>query len=340
MSANSNNKFCYFVLNIKVPISPTTIIPFETDSNIIENEINYKDHLGVAIDACKLLGVKLQVIETRENESDTGNRRYVLRHPYYKKDNGIILKLIEALIFCLSLNGPPVFGSKEPDLYYEFPPNIIQKGKYIIKNQLVEFEESKPYPERTVDFPYSRFFSIDGWGGVSTYINSWKFVPIVFSNPNLLNAARFFTISQNNFYVFPGQREDVILGLEIVSNNLIEQNTFESALLNSFKAIEAVLGILPKKNKKLFIKLDNIGVDFQKEIGYPPYEPMYKLLRKMEYYRNIKSAHGNSTERELTVLELMNFQLCARLIIYSAIEIKTDEYWEPNYFEDRFDGLF
>lgn len=321
------NKYCYLILNIGVPTSSTTVVPYN-DSGERAKKITYKDHLKIAEEACEKIGVRLKVVEMKDNKSEIGNKRYVIRLPYNKKDNGIILKTAEALIFCLSIFSP-ISALKELDIYYEFPSNLIQKRNYIIREKLVRFEEAKIFPERVTNFPNKFFFSYGIVGGVHDYMMAWRFVPIVYFKPRLLNAVRFLTKSQDDFYVYPGQINDVIDKPEEKANNLLEQNSLESALLNSFKAIEAVLGDLPGKKNKLALKIkETTNIDPFTLVGYSELNKLVDVIIEMEKYRNKKSAHGSRIDREIRILELMNFQECAGLIVEHAIINLLPKYWD------------
>lgn len=308
----STNKVCYLVLDIGIPQHPAKVF-FEDG---IEETFTIKDNLLQARKACKKMGIKVRAIEIRDDEKDgLVSKRYVFHNPYYRRDDEKIVKASESFLFSLSLY-IPVSTNKNLLENYCFPSFLVHENEYIIDKELIDFEKNRPYDQRILDFPSLDLFSDTISGGHYDYIKAWKFAIVAFYNPKLFNAIRFFRNSQKNFYVFPGQLDEIINNPNEKANNSLEQNIFEDTLLNSFKAVEAIIGHLPKKDKKLFSKLYEISLDPYEMVGYGTPRPIYIFIREMEKFRDTKSAHGSNLWRDITVLELLNFQEFARTIVY------------------------
>ena len=148
---------------------------------------------------------------------------------------------------------------------------------------------------------------------------AWEIAGLTFSDDSLFKAARFYSRSTDFFHISPGQINDVIATPALSPTTGSDQSRYEDALQNAFKAIEAVIGDLPKDDRKLFIKLKDIGLDPDELVGYRDKKSLYQTLRNMNEARDKKSAHGSTPERKITTFEMMNYQMCAACIIESAL---------------------
>ncbi len=314
----TTNKVCYLLLNIGASAWDSRV----ADSEGNEKIFSQKDQVQVAKKSCRKMGVKVEFIEIRDKEKNFDTqKRFVLRMPYFRKDDVKITKIIESFVFSLELFiGPSYVGNT----HYCFPAELVHNGSYILASDLVALEERKRFYERISS---SDLLSFGISGGQSDYINAWKFSSVVFSEENLFNAVRFLANSQQKFYIYPGELDEIIYGPNENARSSLQQNSLEESLISSFRAIEAVLGNLPTKDTKLFSKMLKIGLDPQEPVGYTDHQPLYKHIRKAEKFRNSKSAHGRSTERDITLLDMQEFQECARLVVYYGLISKTDKYW-------------
>lgn len=192
----------------------------------------------------------------------------------------------------------------------------------MLYEDLVHYEESRPFEERTSEFPglaLSRSF-----GTSETYVDAaWKITPLIMHDANLKLAAQFLSESQDNFFVWPGGMDEAIGQSAYVPKSVYEQVRFENALQNAFKAIEAVIGNPPKSDIKFFQTIKEIGLDPSEEFGLNDL-PLNKVIRKMSIARDKKSAHGSTKDRNISVGELLDYQFCARLIVITAFEKQLD----------------
>lgn len=323
-SLESSNKVCYLLLNIGIPTSDSRIIHLEGE----EKRFSLKDQIKSAKKACKKMGVKIRVLEIRTNDSK--HLRFVFHDPYFRKDDKRVTKAIESFLFSLSLFTPTFIGDNFISNYC-FPSNLVHDNLYILGPELVNFEETRPYEEKVLSSPVSDLLSFGVSGSHSDYMRAWSFSHVVFFNNHLFNAVRFCVNSQKNFYISPGEIDELVENSGEQAKNSIEQNILEDALISSFKAVEAILGDLPKKDTKLLNKVLEIGLDPHELVGYVDKKPLYLHIREMENFRNSKSAHGRSLNRDITFLELKEFQECATTIVYygirSELKKQTNREW-------------
>jgi hypothetical protein len=107
-----------------------------------------------------------------------------------------------------------------------------------------------------------------------------------------------------------------------VAENSRVQATWETALQNAFKAIEAIIGDPPKDDRKFDQLLRSIGLDPYEEVGFGENRSLREEIRFMNIARDKKAAHGSTLNRRLTVGEIHKYQACAGYVCQAAIETK------------------
>ena len=142
--------------------------------------------------------------------------------------------------------------------------------------------------------------------------------------------------SQTSFYLFPGQINEVIYGEPQTPETISVQTRLENALHNAFKAVKAVIGDPPKDERRLDAKLQAIGLDPKAWVGYKTAQPLHSVIRTMSEARDKKAAHGSTPDRAITVAEMLEFQACARLLVWAAVEKEHGTAIQslPAWFED------
>ena len=204
---------------------------------------------------------------------------------------------------------------------FRVPANLVRDIKSVPVDKLARIEETRVPDERILEFPKVAL-------GAAVYISyqqvdaAWKIMPALFKHEELYRAARFLKTSQDHFHVGSGQIAEVLDNPNSAAASGFEQNMLENALQNAFKAVEAVLGDPPKDDGKFFPKIRAIGLDPNKEVGYLNKMPLVKVIRNMNEARDKKAAHGSTTHRTITIGEMMEYQHCARFVVWVAIESK------------------
>jgi hypothetical protein len=148
---------------------------------------------------------------------------------------------------------------------------------------------------------------------------AWGIARALYDNQYLFNSANFLKSSQEKFFVWPGQLDEVIEDTSIAKAGW-EQTRLEDALLNAYKTVEAIIGDIPKDERKYFSKLESIGIDPHETVGYAPKKELHIVIREMNDQRDKKAAHGRTPNREITIGSMLEYQACARYVLVSAIE--------------------
>ena len=308
----NDNRACYLLLQIHIkhynigkPLSTRCI-----------------KSINVAKEAGKSLGIMIWPIRLIYKGHESGNYVYIFRYPRYKKDDLDAVIIGESYFLSLSFTFGPWADLDDTQFVYCFPSELIHDGTLFI-DDLMEYEESRPYNERTIENPtytFGRSFSTSEYDMDA----AWKITPYIYKNRKLKQSLRFLVESQENFFVWPGGIDDAIDQSDYIPKTSFEQIKFENALQNAFKSIEAIIGDPSKDDRKLFVKLREVGVDPTEKIGLDQ-EPISEIIRKMNIARDKKAAHGSTFDRDITVGEMLDYQFCARYILLSAIEHELNE---------------
>ena len=254
----------------------------------------------------------------KEMADHTANR-FFFRFPRYLCDDEKAIRIGESVLLGIDISyGPLPFSDIFlPNPVYSFPSSLFSKNGFVSENDLNQFEESKPYSEQTYSFLGNLFSSC--WISEIHVEAAWRIARVMFSNQDLFNAANFLKSSQEKFYVSPGVLNDVI-GNKSAAMTGREQSALEDALVNSFKTIEAVIGDIPKDDRKFFRNLKREGINPHEIVGYSGKNEIYSVLRAINEARDKKGAHGKTTNREIMIGDLLEYQACARFILICAIE--------------------
>lgn len=299
------NRFYYLLLHLAVPVNsypPSTA------------------HLKVAKKVAHSLGIKLNTItiNVESNKSSYGTGRYLFHFPYFRRDDQLATRFADAILIAASVTFGPFLGENDVISCFRVPKDLIKDREEIYLGELVQSEETRSWNERLTDFPALLLGSSSSLSDYSVEL-AWKLTPLLFSSDDFLRAYSFIKTSQENFYVWPGQFDEVVDNAHSTAASVFEQSRLENALQDSFKAIEAILGDPPKNNDKFFRKIEAIGIDPNMKFGLND-EPIYQVIRAMSDARDKKAAHGSTSNRLITIGEMLVFQNCAHLVVLKASE--------------------
>jgi hypothetical protein len=308
------NQVAYLLLHVHLPsyISP---VP----------SVHHLDGVKSAQRVGKVLGFKIWPIRlTWSHDSCVGLHRYLFRFPRYQRDDQRAQQIAECFLHGLALTFGPFMGPNEVASVFRVPADLVRKSHTVSGDMLVQVEEARSYGARTLEFPHTLGSSISI--SEDYFDEAWKITPVLFQNEVLYRAVRFLKASQDDFFVWPGQINEVIANSDMVAPTSFEQLGFENALQNAFKSIEAVLGDPPTDDSKFFAKMESIGLEPDEEVGYANRIPLHKVIRAMNKARDKKAAHGSTRHRTITCGELMEYQACARMVVWVAIENRLGEH--------------
>lgn len=307
-----DNRVCYLLLYVCVP---SRIFPPPSKRHL--EGIKYIKKAG------KALGVKIWPLRvTREN--GRGEFRYFFRFPRYLKDDQEAQRIGECFLYALALVHGPLMVPHEAASVFRVPVEVVHNASTLTVERLVEIEEARPYNSRTLGFPHTSlyvFFSTTG----KRFDAAWKITPVLRVNERLYRSVCFLKASQDDFFVWPGDIKEVISNPGLTVTTGFEQTNLENALQNAFKAIEAILGDPPKDDNRFFAKIRSIGLEPGMKIGYREKSSLHEVIRRMNEARDKKAAHGSTSYRIITINEMLEYQACARLIVWAAIESELGE---------------
>lgn len=281
-------------------------------------------HLSLARRAAKHLFIRLWSVDLRAGGHGMANPRYFFRFPWYKRDDSRAIHLAEAFLYTASTICPPFMDTNEEAVALRIPKELVKDQETVSLDALVQLETSRDWSDRVTINATSTIAATTRFaeGHIEGF---WRLTPYVCANAMLFDAVRFLAASRQNFYVYPGQIEDVVYNPTEAANTAHEQIALEAALLNAFKAIEAVIGDPPRDDRKLAVKLRDIGLEFHEEIGYGNKDSLGQWIRRMNIERDKKAAHGSTSPRTIRIVDLMEYQACARHIVIAALEHKGSE---------------
>lgn len=293
---NNERKVVYLLLLLGYPYS----------------DFSRSKHKAISNKTATQLGIKLSQlkINTRNSSMD----RYIFRFPRYKRDDVLANKIAEALIYATNITYGPLGEYHEAGLSFPIPLNLIRNNTEVELSMLTDLEENRSWDLRIFQFPTtsigSAIFIDDG-----NIAAAWKITNLLYTRRNFLNAARYLKESQDNFFVWPGQIDDVLFDSSSHFGTGWEQSRLEISLLNTFKVIEAIVGDLPSNDKKLIRKMQLLGIDPYMGFGMLPQRPLFEFLREMNIARDKASAHGSTPPKKILVRDMFYIKIV--LDIYS-----------------------
>ncbi len=266
----------------------------------------------------KSFGIQInhQPIGQKEAAEGAANR-FFFHFPEYYCDEKKATHIGESVLLGIEISFGHFDALFSPDPIYAFPSSLFEQKGFITVDELIGYEESKPYGQRVVEFP--RELLSAQWI-FEIYIKAaWKIATVLFENQSLFNGANFLKSSQERFFVWPGQYDEVI-GDTSVARAGWEQAKLEDALFNAYKTIEAVIGDVPKDDRKFFSKLEQVGINPQEIVGYKSKKEIHTVIRDFNEERDKKAAHGKTPNRDIAIGLMFEYQACARFVLITAIE--------------------
>lgn len=285
-------------------------VPFESPRS---------EHIIEANRAAKAMGIRLLRVPLLMRPPHSPNHRYFFRFRDGHADEAIAIRVAESVLYGMELSFGPWGDSDFPNVVFGFPASLLKRGKPIELRTLIEVEEERPRESRITDFPHM-LLSSAAYTTDNVVAAAWRISKALFRSRRHREAARFLKASQNAFYVFPSAHGEVLADTTATATSGGEQTRLEDAVINAFKIIEALIGDPPRDDRKFFEKLRAIGVDPLEPIGYRSAQPLHEIIREMNRARDRKAAHGGTPDRSLLVVDVLEYQVCARYVLVCALQ--------------------
>lgn len=309
-SLEDGDEVCYLLLHLGVPhqeIWP----PSAVERDILRSAKIAGRQMDVTVWAAALLW--------GEHAFESG-LRYLMRFPRWRRDDARASRIGESVLYAVSLVCGPVFEMKEMVAVFGIPAAVAREKETLRLNGLLQTNVARGFDIEALYFPASTL-------GEAFYLSqlhvdaAWKIAPLLVQDEPLYRATRFLKASQEGFHVWAGESE-VLDHMDCAATTGAEQTSFERALQDAFKAVEAVVGDPPKDDRKFFRKIRKAGLDPHQELGYPDAMELHRVIRDMNEARDKKAAHGSTKPRPITIGELLDYQACARHVVSRAVEHK------------------
>ena len=266
-------------------------------------------------------GVIVWAIRLQDGESRSW-QRYVFRFPDYRRDDSAAEAVADALLHAVSILVGPIAELCEPPLVFLLPMALVRARRTLTYQELIKLDQSTEPWKTIAIFGLLTVFR-QAWGFSDARVEmAWRIAAVTVHDEKLRRAVWFLKASHDNFYVWPGELDEVLANPDHLVWSGVGQTRAENALHNAFKAVEAIIGDPPKDDQKLFQKMSAAGLDPNEPVGYHTEAPLYSVIRTMSRARDTKSAHGSTDDRKLRILEITEYQALAEAVVLAAIEHK------------------
>lgn len=260
--------------------------------------------------------------EPDPNPTDTRRGLYSITFGHHQPDDRLAQRLADAVFAGLAIQGHPLYD--EPPTALRFPSRFAGLQRTCSPDTLVAwYAVSSGSAGMDVMRTWQRI-GTTSWVSPDIVAEVWHVLPALLSH-GLFEASQFLCASLIDFS-FPGDVATEYLavpGRKPLS--FFEQVRVEGAVLNAFKAIEAVIGDPPRDRDKLCRKLLSIGADPHENVGYDDecLRSLVEAVEQLRLYRDKGAAHGSTPwPRQTTFRQLNEFQTVAAGILWHAIDRK------------------
>ena len=268
----------------------------------------------------------IHLVETRRLRAEyvppDNSGRYAFWLLNRANDDARAQRVIDAFLATIALLYKNDFSRMAPfdegPVAYWLPERMLRHGYFLKQSDLRKYDPSLEFRignSATIHQPIVK--------------TAWKLLPVVILDP-YFDAVHFYQASINDFCFLGDAISEVLYGDISQPVSRSEFARAENAVLNAFKAVEAIVGDPPKDDKKFLKKLWEVGIDPSMMVGYmsrgldkgmTEREPIAEKIRKMSNVRDKKAAHGSTkSDRRITYFEIMDFQALAEAVVRIALE--------------------
>lgn len=255
---------------------------------------------------------------TQSSMHDFTNGRFIFWFKNSARDDDKAQRISDALLANIELiYQTAVVPTGESPLAYWLDNNVLYENYFLRYDQ---FKKDIPNLYFRLDYSVTLPRSI--------VKNAWDMLPITLYQP-YFDAVHFYQASIREYCFIGDAITEVLNGYITSPVSRLDFVRAENAVVNAFKAIEAIIGDPPKNESKLRKKFEEIGIDPDGLVGFTGHngsqglEPLIKKIRKFSYLRDKKAAHGRSAiDRRIKYFEIMDLQACTQALIESAINFR------------------
>jgi hypothetical protein len=197
---------------------------------------------------------------------DTRSGLHSITFRAHAADDQLAQRMADAVFAGLAIHEHPL--RSEPPSVLRFPSRLVGKRRACSRDVLVAWY-AVTSGSHILDVMHTQErIGATTWVSPEIVAEVWRVLPALLTI-GLFEGSQFLCASLTDFS-FPGDVATEYLGEPgRKPASFFEQVRVEGAVMNAFKAIEAVIGDPPKNEAKLHHKLAIIGVDPQEQVGYP-----------------------------------------------------------------------
>jgi hypothetical protein len=301
------NKICYLLLYLGAP-----------SWTLQESEAGTL--LAVQQAAELALGISIRTAYLTDSPGSRRDMRYLFSFPDDQRNDRLASEIAETFVCAVSiLHEMQIIETDILDIVMPIPLELIHDQEYILIKELLAYEEARPFDSRTLPWP-SLALRSSTCVGEEYYEAAWRITPILLRNETLRLAVHFLKSSRDKFSVLSVDIPEILAKPDRSAESGLEQSRLEDALQNAFKAVEAIIGDPPRDDRRFRAKLVNEGLDPDMLVGYSTELPLDAMIRRMSRARDTKAAHGSTPNRRITIVEMLEYQECAFVVVLKAIE--------------------
>ena len=267
------------------------------------------------------LGIKMwswPVFTKNDWKRKLAQHRIFFTEPKGRRDDLFAARLSEDILLLCELFYGPLY--RMDDKYFSFPFRFARYKK----NTGIRLATLLHETTSALNDPPFVFVEqlLQEYSGIPSDIIALalRAAPLLQTNDRLRMATAFISKSQHDFHVYPGQLEEAVHDGDWMPAGAYELAQWEAAFHNSYKAVEAIIGDPPKDEDRFLSKLNAMGINPNEEVGYTTKEPISRVLRNMNRFRDSRVAHGSTPNRGIRLNQMVEFRECAKYVVEQGLE--------------------
>ena len=200
---------------------------------------------------------------------------------------------------------------------YQIPRELVKGGTVSVEGlgRLEEFI-GKEWLTQDIRRSAESFFAI----GSCPLAQVFFLLPFVLQNEDLFNACSFFRESCKEYNFMDGAVSSVLHNPRQTPENEAQRLAIENVVLQSFRAIEAIVGQPGKNEDRYRQRLQKWGLKHGERVGFRKRHLLGKRIRWLNEARDSAAAHGKRRRaKPFTMYEAMEAQNLAESVLHRAV---------------------
>jgi hypothetical protein len=200
---------------------------------------------------------------------------------------------------------------------YQIPKEFIKRGAVSVEllERLEEFTGREQFTE-DIRSSAKSFFAIPNYALAQIFY----LLPFALQNEDLFNACSFFRESCKEYNFMDGAVSSILHNPKEIPENEARRLEIENVVLQSFRAIEAIVGQPGKNEDRYRQRLKRWGMKHGERVGFRKRHLLGKRIRWLNEARDSAAAHGKRRrQKPFTMHEAMEAQNLAESVLHPAM---------------------